>query len=1137
MTKQIKIGFDKGSSRTVETDQVLVDIRGNLLLDEAGNFLYTKTNVELPGFFYARKAMSVVVNNTNGVSVALGGPLAIVEQFPELSEVSSSLLGVPRKNVQQSLLADVSIYGLDENIWEFYRNPSPYAPAEWINRFNNKHGKRFFPRIAEKADQQALAIEAFPTPWTFPFGPQFEDQGSRYDAVRFPLYLRFIEMGNDLYQLYNQLGQLYNQPGLSDFAEKYFLPPVDSNRGDGGGANLTLDRLDVEYSDDFELAMAHIERWTTTWMDIRDGRLEDPRESLSSSLKTITFSRVSEMLATQYSVSNTRPGYSSSSYYYAQIQSKEAFRYQPGAISGFTFGVKINFDETSTSNKIEWGCANNTDQYMFQVAGSRFNIVRRSTVPLSVEALVQNGLPAVPPIPSLSPNPFERPGSEALIGEADPTNELPRYETVIPQGLFNGDPLDGTGRSGYNISFEQVTMYKIEYSWYGAIGAKFYAYVPIGHGECRWVLLHTLIIENTLHYPSLRNPHLHFRYTMVINETEGLREPVFIYKYGASYYIDGIDEGAFTYNSYSKDVSEVVNTQSRPVIGFQTKQYIVNRDGVSIPNQKNFFIDNVTASSNKNVRIDVLECEGCRNGFGHYYSTSLVNGVRAPYNQFSLQNGSIVTFANTELSFSISDAGKKIIAPGIYSTYVYPDVEDLSKATIKRRIGATITNNIPVVSNFSIASSASINGEVVSLYDTSEDGLIFTGRLFGFDDVVASTTPIYKDNVDIRFLNPNSRESSSHFREFRIGVTPKEPSLDVDGNLVFDGEPLIQDNEIFLESAQFQAQKNASGIEVGEFDPRIGAVMSDDYRLPRPKGAYSGVCSTASVQVMNTEKDASYVNAHPETGNPGNFIVFEDDPNISVNGGEIGVLDSGGNRFIPARYLSENITFTSDVNTYTNPSTEVTTIYAAISAPLSSIPGGKIAFKVLQMTGRHVSKSAVQKFDVFPLYMFVSMHDNASVYNIAVIENDGTTSLSHTPAWLIGSNCNIEAIETGNPAPSSSIVDVIGTNEYLGTDGLFYMGGQSTQSSPPANFTDKNYLNAAFYDTQTSQPLRPGALKYTFFVGANETVDVDMKHLFGIDRYKITKGSFNNKSVYINSRVLDAGQTGTVDISILGKEQ
>jgi len=33
--------------------------------------------------------------------------------------------------------------------------------------------------------------------------------------------------------------------------------------------------------------------------------------------------------------------------------------------------------------------------------------------------------------------------------------------------------------------------------------------------------------------------------------TSSLREPVYLYKYGASYYIDGTDEGTFAYNSYT----------------------------------------------------------------------------------------------------------------------------------------------------------------------------------------------------------------------------------------------------------------------------------------------------------------------------------------------------------------------------------------------------------------------------------------------------------------------------------------------------------------------------------------------------------------------------------------------------------
>lgn len=1126
MAKQIKLGFDKGTTRSVETDQVLVDIRGNLLRDEAGNFLYTKTDIELPGFLSARKATSVVINNDGGVVVDPGGPVFVEEQFPELSEVSSSILGVPRKNVQQSLLADVSVYGLDPNLWEFYRNPAPYAPREWINRFNVVYGNRFYPRLSEKPDQQALAIEAFPTPWTFPFGPEFGDQSNRYDPLLFPLYVTFIQMGNDLYQYYSEIDEV--------FAQRYFLPLAQD-----GGANPSAGNLDVEYFTDFNTAFSNIEKWTMTWMDIRDGRLRDPRPGIPESLKTLTFKTLSSFLGRNYDLFNTRPGYRSSSYYYAQLQSKEAFRYQPGAISGFTFGVKINFDESSLNNKIEWGCANETDQYMFQVAGSRFNIVRRSTVPFSTEAQIQNNLPVTPQQPTVSPNPFERPGSQNLGGQFNPINELPRYETVITQDLFNGDSLDGRGPSGYTISFQEVTMYKIEYSWYGAIGAKFYAYIPVGHGECRWVLIHTLIIENTLTTPSLRNPYMHFRYSMAITETSGLREPIYIYKYGASYYIDGADEGAFTNNSFGVESKEVLSTQSRPLIGFQTKDAILNRDGVATPNQKNVYIERVTASSDKNVRVDFLECEGCQNGFGHFYSTSLVNGSRAATHDFYLQSGSTVVYANTELSFSETDAGRKIVAPGIFSTYIYPDVEDLTRADIGRRLGSSVTNNDPTRSaTFSPTATAFVGGQLINLYDTSDTGLPFTGKLVGFDDVAVSTVPLSKENIDIRFLNPISRDPLGHFREFRVGVTTKTPSINEDGNLVFDDEPLIQDNELFLEFAQFQAQKNVSGSEVNEFEPRIGVVMEDDYRIPRPRGTNSGECSTVSVSISDNRVKATYSATNPVDGTDGNFIIFTDgDPGISTIGGEIGVLDSNGNRFVVAQFNNTNITFTSNPVTGIDPITLSDVVYASISDPLVSIPGGEIAFKIISLTGRHVSKQAVQKFNVFPLYAFISMHDNARVHNIAIKEYDESDSITHSPSWLVGAESNIQVIEVGNDVPPPEVTDVVGVNEYLGRDGLFYMGGFSTSGNPAANFDDNYYLSATLADPELSQPLRPGSIKYSFFVGSGETVDINTSHVYGIDRYKITKGSFNNRSVYINSRVLDAGQSGTISLNVLTKEQ
>jgi hypothetical protein len=121
-----------------------------------------------------------------------------------------------------------------------------------------------------------------------------------------------------------------------------------------------------------------------------------------------------------------------------------------------------------------------------------------------------------------------------------------------------GDPvtLDNaelTAQSQYNIDFSKVTMWKIEFSWYGAVGALFLCYVPVGNGEARWVRVHHMRASNQLDVASLGNATLPITYLthggMANNLTEGNR----LVKYGASYYIDGGDKGTVRLLSKSTD--------------------------------------------------------------------------------------------------------------------------------------------------------------------------------------------------------------------------------------------------------------------------------------------------------------------------------------------------------------------------------------------------------------------------------------------------------------------------------------------------------------------------------------------------------------------------------------------------------
>lgn len=185
------------------------------------------------------------------------------------------------------------------------------------------------------------------------------------------------------------------------------------------------------------------------------------------------------------------------------------------------------------------------------------------------------------------------------------------YEYRVPRSRFSGDRLDGaidsllysdvvgdkragevvldadtgeqlTDTSIWDIDLTKVTMYKIEFSWYGAVGALFLAYVPVGNGEARWVRVHSLRASNQLKVSSLGNATLPITY-MVYGGGNASRfgyanakrtASTFSYgsasehimKYGASYYIDGGDRGTVKLFSYSTPTSLDVYGSKRTFI-------------------------------------------------------------------------------------------------------------------------------------------------------------------------------------------------------------------------------------------------------------------------------------------------------------------------------------------------------------------------------------------------------------------------------------------------------------------------------------------------------------------------------------------------------------------------------------------
>lgn len=324
-----------------------------------------------------------------------------------------------------------------------------------------------------------------------------------------------------------------------------------------------------------------------------------------------------------------------SSYAGLFLQSQRAFRYQPGRISGFTYGVRVSEEGAGPGTVLEFGVENFSDGYFFRFKdGTDFSIVRRSTVSLGNTTLFNEAryiekeayINKITGIATYSEGKTED-EIDALNERVEDGDLYKIFECEISQRSMNGDPLNSQGESGYIYDPDKVTMYKIEFGWYGAIGARFYAYIPQEVGTARWVTLHTLVIENQINQPCLQDPFFFFKYRIYVDSPSVLKIPQFVEKFGASYYIDGGDEGTVSIESGSavaRFLPEVTESDYPPtttefpiykwgsVFGIKPKREIVNNEGSILPNKKEIFPVSASIYSTRDTEIKFVNQFACR---------------------------------------------------------------------------------------------------------------------------------------------------------------------------------------------------------------------------------------------------------------------------------------------------------------------------------------------------------------------------------------------------------------------------------------------------------------------------------------------------------------------------------------------
>ena len=1081
----------------------------------------------------------------------------IQEQFPESSEVSRTLLGIDRAETQLSLFSNVSSYGLDSDEFESFTYSTGLGdPATWRSRANKIYGERYDARVNEVTQESGIQLETFPVPYSFPFGPNWERIGY-YNEAKFGLYKNFINMGNDLYDIFNDAAVAPYNTYPSDFKDNFLNRSIAYVSGG-----------DLEYASGFETSFAQIDTWTDNWIEILKGgaRFVDPVSN-----KALNFGNIQDIIKdynnkkrvldaswTNFEEDrdqdNTRPGYNSNHRRFAQLQSRRVFRYQPGRISGFTFGVKSS-KESIDGSQIEWGISNNTDQYVFMVNKGNLSIVRRSTIPLPDKQLKAQGLKITD----------QKKISNGGRSSGDPFDSSDHYVLEIGTDDFNGDPLNGNGPSKYTLQPDQVTMYKIEFGWYGAIGARFYAYIPTGNGDARWVTIHTLVIENYMSQPCLVDSYFRLIYRLNITDTSVLREPQYVTKYGASYYIDGGDEGTVQIYSANSGVKKVTGISSESLLAIKPKDFIMNSLGTEIVNKKLIIPTQLNVSSGALTEVKTVVCKGCP-GFGHVHTCGLqvgTNGRTIPVGDIIFIDTKTMQALNSSY-FTVDDIGAKIISPSINNTYIDSVSSESAtpgqylSATVKSFDGATNLVNRDVFGSLAPTIDQTIG--IAGIHTLSSGGTNYVHphpiRLSQFSGVAASDFAFTGNKIEIQFTNPSSKDDYGKWADFKIGLTDVKPQVTGTSNAnaeitgwirdtgtgIVDAATVVPTDDEILVGRHNQdwesLNEDGDGVAEGWRSQTPRVQMGLDYRIPYLSNPGGGYCSKITFEISNP----SYIGGveylankqvDPSTGGPtGIGVSFwlqtknSSLPSLKYGGGQLAIKTTlteidpitGDPKIVineqAIKYVGEPSTYTlpgpggtTDVYNFIQISSALDSTYAALS------PNINLAFRPVKATASgSINVSKLYNYNPFPLYMIFKGLDKSTINTISVKETIGNFDRTISPNLFV------------LPSTNTSITD---------------SGGNAIRGDAPTHYEEKARLSSALVDEQNTQKIRDGyKVIDTVYIGANTTKQIDLSPVFGADRVVITPDNNNIESTFLIAKRVDGVNDETdMEATVTFKEQ
>ena len=431
-------------------------------------------------------------------------------------------------------------------------------------------------------------------------------------------------------------------------------------------------------------------------------------------------------------------------------------------------------------------------------------------------------------------------GDQTRIPSGDPFDSGQYWTINIPRDNFNGDALDSNGPSGYLLKPENVTMYKIEFGWYGAIGARFYAYIPTDNGEARWVVLHTLVIENSLGAPCLEDSYFRLKYSVNIQNTGDVRTPQYLYKYGASYYIDGGDDGTTQIYSASSKQKQITSSSETSLIGIRPKQFLLNKDGVPIINKKLIIPTELNVSSDSLSEIKVVTCTACP-GFGHVYTPGVATTESGRYVDIGFSDQNTIAALGNVFKTAVTTTGDIGISTdliaGINTSGITIGNEVLGLSTIVS-VGTTVI---------------SIGSGTVGLGITTLNATIQTGVGFTFGAYVNSY--FYESDIGAKVIAPSLYNAYITGVSDEIGTSGLHLSASIKGFGGYISLNLVDRN---IGGSLVLDRVTGTATTVG-----FGTDLDSTYPYPIRLSNYD-VYAASSVKLFGSTIDIQFVNPNSQ---------------------------------------------------------------------------------------------------------------------------------------------------------------------------------------------------------------------------------------------------------------------------------